>query len=438
MEVVGPARAPQVADLPGRVLGERYRVDGIIGRGQASAVFRGADLVQLRPVAVKVLTADPDDELELGARLEREARIAASVRHPGIVEIHAHGVTPDGLHFLVMELLGGETLAAKLAREGRLAPGEAVRVGAGIASALSVLHALGYAHRDLKPSNVFLVPRGDGGRDVKLVDFGALRPVSLAGIHDDKVAKKTLLGIGKRAVNTLPGVVFGAPQYMSPEQASGLELDARSDVYALGALTYEMLTGSPPFDDQTDVRQIARHLAELPVPPSRRAPDACIPRSLDAVVLKALAKRREDRHASASEMSAGLWWALAEARETPGGRASADSIELPLRRRPWRLALVAIGVGASAVAAAAAWRSWRAEKPAIAAAPAPAMSATATAAAPEPHGPVVEPVGELVASGPVARASAAPAPRDTAPHRQQAAPRPIATTDLKDPYQERR
>ncbi len=452
MEVAGAARARLVeGELSGRVLSERYRLDACIGRGQSSLVFRASDLAALRPVAIKVLAVDPDDELRLGERLDREARIATGLRHPGIVEIHEHGVAPDGLHFVVMELLGGETLAAKLARERRLTADEAVRIGAGVASALSVLHALGYVHRDLKPSNVFLVPHATGGRDVKLVDFGAAGPVSLAGIDADQVARKTLLGIGQRAIETLPGVVFGAPQYISPEQASGVAVDGRADLYSLGALIYEMLTGSPPFVDDAPLRQVARHIAETPERPTRRAPDACIPRSIEQVVTQALAKRREDRFASATEMSSSLWWALAESRDKRVSRASLDRVELPMRGPAAGRTAVAIAVAATLAAVALlVVRKHGTATTAAAATPAPAgapaattPAATATPAATRRDAPEVVPVPATTSAG--AAEEPPPAPRDSAPPRHPVAKAQPAvattpavatapTSELKDPY----
>jgi serine/threonine-protein kinase len=171
------------------------------------------------------------------------------------------------------------------------------------------VHAKGYVHRDVKPSNVFLAETSLG-QTVKLLDFGTARRLQIRDAHNDPVVEKTLVGFGKQTIHTLPGIVFGTPWYMSPEQAVGLPLGARSDQYALAVLVYEMLTGTLPFDDTLPSRVMAKHIAEEPEPLRARAPDADIPAELESAVLRALSKHADARFPTIGDFAAALFKAV--------------------------------------------------------------------------------------------------------------------------------
>ncbi|CAN5723694.1 hypothetical protein BH18ACI5_BH18ACI5_14960 [soil metagenome] len=252
-----------------------YEITGTLGEGGMGIVYAARDPRLDRTVALKMIrraSANPD----AAERLRREARAAASVSHPNICQLYDVG-EQDGEFFIAMEYLEGESLAARLAR-APIPPGEAVPICLAVLAALEALHSRGLMHRDLKPSNIFLSPHG-----VKLVDFGLACAI-------DVVATETRL--------TQPGTVLGTPQYFSPEQVLGQPIDARSDLFAVGAVLYEMLTGRPPFSG-TSVPQLA-HAIAYEHPPALGGSPAIA--AIDRVIHKAIAKRPQDRYPSAGAM----------------------------------------------------------------------------------------------------------------------------------------
>ncbi len=260
-------------------LAGRYELENEIGRGGTGRVFLARDLRHDRPVAIKLL--HPDIATALGPdRFLKEITITASFLHPNILPLYDSGSTPEGALFYVMPYVEGESLRARLEREGHLSLGETVRIAADITAALDFAHAHGIVHRDVKPENILL----SGGRAM-LADFGLARSGS----------KST----------TLSGYVVGTPAYMSPEQASpGGEIDGRSDVYSLACVVYEMLAGEPPFSGSTDRVVLARHAVD-PVPPLRTIRPG-LPAALEAAVMKALSKVPADRFADAKAFGAAL------------------------------------------------------------------------------------------------------------------------------------
>ncbi|GAB3353267.1 Stk1 family PASTA domain-containing Ser/Thr kinase [Modestobacter lapidis] len=277
-----------------QVLGERYEIGGVLGRGGMAEVHRGRDLRLGREVAVKVLRNDLARDPSSQVRFRREAQAAASLNHPAIVAVYdtgedrtATGATP----YIVMEYVEGETLRDVLRREGRLSPERAMSLTADICAALDFSHRNGIVHRDVKPGNVMITPQGT----VKVMDFGIARAVS-----------------DSAATMTSTAAVIGTAQYLSPEQARGEGVDARSDVYSAGCLLYELATGTPPFTGDSPVAVAYQHVREDPRTPSSINPG--IPPELDSVLLKAMSKNPANRYQSAADMRADLLRAVAGQR----------------------------------------------------------------------------------------------------------------------------
>ncbi|MEV5960758.1 Stk1 family PASTA domain-containing Ser/Thr kinase [Kribbella sp. NPDC051952] len=268
-----------------RLVGGRYEEGEPLGRGGMAEVRRGVDNRLGRSVAIKRLRVDLASDATFQARFRREAQSAASLNHPTIVSVYDTGEEPDPngsgvtIPYIVMELVTGKTLR-DLIREGRkIMPERALEITSGVLEALDYSHRAGIVHRDIKPGNVMLTPQGQ----VKVMDFGIARAVA-----------------DTSSTMTQTAAVIGTAQYLSPEQARGETVDARSDLYSTGCLLYELLTGRPPFVGESPVSVAYQHVREQPLPPSSFDPD--IPPEVDAVVLKALAKSREERYQSASEM----------------------------------------------------------------------------------------------------------------------------------------
>jgi len=287
-----------------------YRLDQIIGRGGMGEVYRAYDTVHERVVAIKLLleslSADPDYR----ARFEREARIAAGLREQHIIPIHRFGEI-DGRLFIDMRLVDGEDLGKVLAREGALEPRRAVGILAQLAAALDAAHQANLIHRDIKPANVLLADHARGTADaVYLVDFGIAR---------DSTAATSL---------TVTGAAVGTPDYMAPERFTAGRIDRRADIYALGCLFYEMLTGSKPFAGGEYPALLYKHLnAEPPKPSAARTG---VPAALDAVVARSMAKNPESRFAAAGELAA----AAEDALDGSAARPSLvkDELTTPITR----------------------------------------------------------------------------------------------------------
>jgi beta-lactam-binding protein with PASTA domain/tRNA A-37 threonylcarbamoyl transferase component Bud32 len=279
-------------------VGGRYELDGLLGRGGMAEVRRAVDRRLGRPVAVKQLRTDLAMDPTFQARFRREAQSAAGLNHPTIVAVYDTGEEPDArtgvsIPYIVMELVEGSTLRDVL-RDGRkILPERALELTQGVLDALSYSHKAGIIHRDIKPANVMLTPTGG----VKVMDFGIARAVA-----------------DTSATMTQTAAVIGTAQYLSPEQARGETVDARSDIYSAGCLLYELLVGRPPFTGDSPVSVAYQHVREAPVPPSQL--DPVITPDIDAVTLKALAKDPLDRYQSAREMKADISRVLAGQQAT--------------------------------------------------------------------------------------------------------------------------
>ena len=291
-------------------LGDRYEVGALIGRGGMADVRAGQDTRLGRTVAIKRLRPDLASDPTFQARFRREAQSAASLNHPAIVAVYDTGdeVTGDGSHvpFIVMEYVDGQTLR-EIMREGRkILPERAMEITADVLSALDYSHRAGIVHRDIKPANVMLTPTGR----VKVMDFGIARAIA-----------------DSSSSMTATAAVVGTAQYLSPEQARGEQVDARSDIYSTGCLLFELLTGRPPFLGDSPVSVAYQHVREDPPVPSSLADD--VSPAIDAVVAKALAKKTSDRYQSAAQMRADIERALAGQHVEPPMAAAAATTALP-------------------------------------------------------------------------------------------------------------
>jgi serine/threonine-protein kinase len=270
--------------LIGTIVGERYRIVSRIGVGGMGAVYRAEHTMMRRDLAIKVLLPELGGKEEFARRFEREAESASRLAHPNIITVTDFGRTAEGFLFLVMEFLAGESLSDVIGA-GPLPRERALGIVRQMLRALDHAHAAGVVHRDLKPDNIMLVER-DGQRDVvKILDFG--------------IAKVTQPASGQEAL-TQAGVIFGTPEYLSPEQALGEQVDARADIYAAGVILYEMLAGRRPFESEDKVKIISMHLAHAPPRIREVSPEVEVPPALEQVVMQALEKSRDNRFASAS------------------------------------------------------------------------------------------------------------------------------------------
>ena len=259
------------------MLGGRYRVENELGRGGMAKVYRGQDTVLGRTVAIKILAPQYAEDQGFVQRFRREAQAAARISNQTIVSVFDTG-SDDGVHFIVMEYVEGRTLADYLTGGGRIMPDRAIDIAIDVARALEAAHTQGVIHRDIKPGNIML----DGQGDVKVTDFGIARVTATA----ETVAQTA--------------AVLGTASYLSPEQAQGQPVDVRSDIYSLGCVLFEMVTGRPPFPGDSPVTVASKHVLEQPTPPSQINQD--VSPDLDAVILRALAKNPANRYQSATEM----------------------------------------------------------------------------------------------------------------------------------------
>ncbi|MFJ9416957.1 protein kinase [Streptomyces sp. NPDC101227] len=339
-----------------RMLGERYELVEQLGHGGMGTVHRAVDHRLRRTVAVKTLSAELAQQPEFRTRFRREAHAAAALNHPGVATVHDVGEDDAGggiEPYLVMEYVEGRTLSRVL-HDGALPVAQAADIAGQVLDALEHSHRHAIVHRDIKPANVMLTAAGA----VKVVDFGIA---------------KALSEVATRLTGT--GVAVGTPAYLAPEQINGHETDHRTDLYAVGCLLYELLTGRPPYTGDSPFSVMHQHLAAEPVPPSHLRPE--LPPALDAVIVTALHKDREDRFADAGAMKAAV------------GAASRGGAALPLRTPT----TVDAAAGAPDAAAPAAVPTAEAAAP-EAAAPAPVAPAPRPARRRRPLRVVFHPTAE--------------------------------------------
>jgi tRNA A-37 threonylcarbamoyl transferase component Bud32 len=453
------ARPHAVEDVGvGSLIGDAYLVERVLGEGGMGVVYAVTHVRLNKRFALKLLKRELAKDPETRERFLREAQAAGQIRHPNVVEITDYASLPDGSAYLVMEYLEGQPLSSMIKLGGALPALRAASLVRDVAGALGAAHALGIVHRDLKPDNVFVLQHG--GREIaKILDFGVA-----------KVAGSAKL--------TRTGMVFGTPHYMSPEQASGGVIDGRTDVYALGVIMYEMFTGRVPFEADTYMGVLTKHMFEAPVPPSQLAGAARELGALEDLTLRALAKRPEDRYATMADLVADLDRII---QVGPDGRAHVVAhlegiqrpevrgqpahvrrsvIDLAYEREPparaeltaaWanerdrRVRRVGVGVLVAALVlgvVAAAVVTLR-PRPSAHEAPRPEQPPVAATAAPVPSSHLVVEPSALPTSEPVASTTAAASatvevskPPTTAPPAKTAKPakKPAQSGEVEDPW----
>jgi eukaryotic-like serine/threonine-protein kinase len=288
----------------------QYRLRRRIGAGGMGEVYLAEHQLLKRPCALKLLRPESVADPRTLARFEREVRLTAALSHPNTVEIYDYGRTDKGTYYYVMEYLPGQSLAELVERHGPQPPGRVVYLLRQICQALREAHAAGLIHRDIKPSNIFVSQRGGMDDVAKLLDFGLVLPIAKTGApqlsREDQI--------------------LGTPLFMSPEQATGGDLDGRSDIYSLGAVAYFLLTGRPPFEGEDGIRLMIAHARDPVVPPSLLYVN--VPRDLERVVLRCLSKDPVDRFPDSESLekamgscacvvdwdqdSAARWWKAAD------------------------------------------------------------------------------------------------------------------------------
>lgn len=283
-----------VDSLIGTLFAEKYEIISLLGEGGMSKVYKARHKFMKRIVAVKLLHEDLTKDPLARARFQQEAEAASALSHQNVVTVHDFGFTPSGQAFFVMDCLEGKSLGEILEERVTIPIANALDIFSQGCDGLDHAHRKGIVHRDIKPSNLVIIKQEDGSDLVKLVDFG--------------IAKMLIPPDGEKQNKlTMAGEIFGTPAYMSPEQCSGAELDARSDIYSFGCLMYEALSGDPPLLGDTFVITVTKHITERPKSLAETASHAKVPPHIDQVILKCLEKSPDDRYSSALELKQALF-----------------------------------------------------------------------------------------------------------------------------------
>lgn len=378
--------------LIGSVLLDRVRIVRPLARGGMGKVYFGEQTGLNRPCAIKVL--DPrlaaSDAGDFVRRFLLEASVASKLTHPNVVTIFDYGETADGSCFIAMEYLDGRTLADDL-KKGRISPERAVHITRQVCRALREAHALSVVHRDVKPGNVFLIKRDEDDDFVKVLDFGLVGEAQTQEAHDAAQVGQTSVPI------------MGSPKYMAPEQVQGKAADGRTDVYAVGAMLYAMLTGHPPFERATELATMMAQVSDAPPPLASAAPGLLLPAGLEGVVMKCLAKDPDGRYSGMEELLAALKLqpdgSLAASdsgpRSTPGVAPPVAPASLP-RPEPNRGSGATIAVAVlSTLVVAGLFGASELRRRSTAAAVSPAAPLSASAAAAPSAAPAPKPTATL-------------------------------------------
>ncbi len=281
--LVAPSEPP-MDRLIGRTIDGRYYVESVMGEGGMGLVYKAKHTALNKPLALKVLRDEVSKNEEVIARFRQEAQSASAIGNQHIIDISDFGNLPGGSTYFVMEYLDGRDLTAAITEESPMAPERVLRIARQLAKALGAAHDIGIVHRDLKPDNIFLINRGGDSDFVKILDFG----IAKVGTQTQKLTKA--------------GDIFGTPHYMSPEQCAGNEIDHRTDIYALGVIFYEMVTGKVPFDAETLMGVLTKQMYEAPKPLHELETGTSASAELEAVILKCLAKEPDSRYANMHQL----------------------------------------------------------------------------------------------------------------------------------------
>ena len=295
-------------DLIGKTVATKYLVEQMIGEGGMGKVYKAIQLALDKPVVLKVLRQALLSDERTVKRFQREAKAASRLNHPNSISVLDFGQADDGAMYIAMEYVQGKDLHHILSREWPLPESRVIRLVSQVLSALADAHSAGVIHRDLKPENIMVEQRRGEADFVKVLDFGIAKIVD-GSIDDDGPAL------------TRAGFVCGTPEYMSPEQARGAQLDHRSDLYAVGVIIYQLMCGMLPFDSDSAVGFATKHLTEIPPPPTKRRPDARVSPAMERLIMKALAKNPDDRPQTAEQFRAELM-AIEKERRANVGTAS--------------------------------------------------------------------------------------------------------------------
>jgi serine/threonine-protein kinase len=426
---------PTADPLVGQLVAGRYRVLGQLGEGGMGNVYRAVQETIEKKVALKVLKAEYSSSPDMVVRFHREAVSACRIKHPNVVDVFDLGQLEDGRFYIAMDLLEGRDLADVLSKAGSLPAQRAVTIALQICRALNAAHQSGIVHRDLKPENVFLHRTSDGDEIVKIVDFGIAHLLAQEPDRRKSAPMIEHAADGSRKL-TSAGMIFGTPEYMAPEQASGGNIDHRADIYATGIILYKMLTGHAPFSGESFLEVLEKQVTQPPPRMSKVKSDLDIPKELEQVVMRSLAKKPDERFATMARFARAIAYA---GRDLGRGRGKARAV------------VIAATLVVVAGVAAAGW-SWRKRAgreivaESAAARPAPSVVvAVATVAAPlattappavsapssetESSVPAASPA-PAVSSAPTVTASAKPARdagRALVPKPEHAPPVPRAT-----------
>lgn len=375
---------PRADPLLGSVVDNRYEIESVLGEGGMGVVYAARHRALGKRFALKALRKDLATEPEIAARFTQEARTAASVSHPGLVEITDFGRLPSGQPFFVMELLEGQSLAQLIRRGGPIPAARAVDIIRQIADAMAAAHDRSIVHRDLKPENIHVAPDSADRDCVTIVDFGLAKVIGANRL-------------------TRAGMVFGTPHYMSPEQAQGDATDHRADIYALGVVMYEMFTGRVPFEADSYMGVLTKHMYMAPTPPSQLVGTDKLG-VLEDITLRCLEKKPDHRYQHLRELMRDLDLAMNPTGERPSAAARprrvtprsllADELELPSRAeraalldaaalKPWpgRPIILIGGLFLAGIAGVLCFRSFRISKSAAPPSPSPSVLAAANASA---------------------------------------------------------
>jgi serine/threonine-protein kinase len=408
---------PAIDPLIGSVIDNRYEVECVVGTGGTGVVYAVRHTSLGKRFALKTLRADLSSDAELATRFIQEARTAASVEHPGLVEITDFGQLPSGQAYFVMEYLEGQSLNELLRATGRLPIRHAVAIARQVAEALSAAHQRDIVHRDLKPANIHV---GSSGEQVKIIDFGLARVIGSSRL-------------------TQTGIVFGTAHYMSPEQAMGGAAEPRSDLYSLGVILHEMLTGYVPFEADTHIGVLTMHVNTPPVRPSQANRELLALGPLEDVFLRCLAKDPVERYESSQQFLDDLeraariveQGAASAQRDTPARseRGSRRDVDLPVRAFWPKLALLfaACLVGLGLIIA-----FWH-KRVAPIAPSAPVARPVAVAASPARDEPASSVVQSDTSAPATSEPSSAPAASSAAAQARAPKPAPAATRPKRSP-----